>query len=372
MQDRENLAYYIALSLIPRVSAVNLRKLVVSLGSAEAVFSEKKRFLVKVPGIGDHTAESILNSNFSEEVEKELDFIDRYNIKPLYYHHPEYPNLLKECEDAPILIYRKGNHVDGRAKSVAIVGTRNATSYGKSFCEDFVKNLAESFPDAHIVSGLAFGIDIAAHRAALKYGLNTTAVLAHSLDRIYPDEHRAVARKIVNQGALITEYTTSHKFERNNFIRRNRIIAGMADATIVVESGRKGGAMVTADIANSYNRDVFALPGRVSDTASEGCNLLIKTDKGRLIESFDDFCTSMCWDHTKASRVSVSATSIFELLNQEEKEILNLITKEKKVHIDHIASVVGKPVSVVSPILLGMEFKDAIKSLPGKMYSTVL
>ncbi|NMD16070.1 MAG: DNA-protecting protein DprA, partial [Bacteroidales bacterium] len=270
-----SLLYEIALTLIPGVGDINGKKLVNYCGSAEAVFKEKKSALMRIPGIGEYTANAILNTKPFDRAQQEIEFIKKYKVNVFYYKDKNYPLRLRNCEDAPILIYYKGTESLNPPLSLSIVGTRRATDYGKWYIDKLMEALSSY--SVVIISGLAFGIDTAAHRSALEHGLPTIAILGHGLDRIYPSQNRQLAKKILDHGGLLTDFPSQTKPDRENFPKRNRIIAGLCDALLVIETGIKGGSLITADIANSYNRDVFALPGRFGDQMSEGCNWLIRT-----------------------------------------------------------------------------------------------
>ncbi len=367
MDYPEDLLYKIAVGKIPGMGCKRAKKILAAIGGAEALFKEKMATLLKVEGIGEAMAKKMKNSKALELAERELNFIEKYKIKALYYLDKAYPNRLKHCEDSPIVLFVKGNVDFDMPKAISIVGTRNATAYGKNHCEQLVKDLRERNHDALIISGLAYGIDVAAHKAALKYNLPTVAVLGHSLETIYPAAHRATAKKIIDQGALVSEFFTSDPIEPGNFVRRNRIIAGLADATIVVESAHKGGALITADIANSYNRDVFAVPGRTGDEYSKGCNWLIKTHKAALIEGVADLEYILNWESPDRKKKAVQRQLFIELSDME-KQLFDLIQEESEIAIDSICYRVQMPVSKVSPLLLSLEFNGLVRCLPGKVY----
>jgi len=363
------LKYKIGISQIPGVGSVLAKKLIAYTGSIEAVFKEKKKNLLKIPGIGTTLADLIVNHQNLERAEAEIEFINRYEIRYYFYLDEEYPVRLKQCPDAPIMLFSKGDIDFNKEKVISIVGTRNATDYGKEFCVKLINDLSQRHKNLIVVSGLAYGIDICAHRAALKYNVPTIAVLAHGLSTLYPAVHRNSARDIVNNGALVTDFTSEVKPERNNFVKRNRIIAGLADATIVVESASEGGALITADLANSYNRDVFAYPGRVNDEWSKGCNKLIKTNKAAMIESFEDLEYIMGWDST--SKNESRQLALFQNLLPDEQQVVDLLKEENNLMIDIMCLRVDMPVSKLSPLLLKLEFMGLIKSLPGKVYRLI-
>jgi DNA processing protein len=361
------LIYKIAVGMIPGIGSITAKKLIAYSGSVEGIFSEKKSRLIKIPGIGEVLANEIVNNKVLELAEQEYNFIEQYNIKPYFYLDENYPERLKHCQDSPIILYAKGNVNLNTQKIISIVGTRKATQHGKGVCEKLIEQLAELKHNPLIISGLAFGIDITAHKAALKNKLITVAVLGHGLRTIYPAAHSKYAKEIVDNGALVTEFTSDISADRPLFVRRNRIIAGLADATIVVESGEEGGALITADIANSYDRDVFAVPGRIDDNMSLGCNKLIKTNKAHLLENIQDLEYILGWESSKSKSKSIQK-ELFINLSEEEKLILETIRTNNELSIDLICHEVHMPVSKVSPMLLNLEFAGMVRSLPGKVY----
>jgi len=363
------LHYFIAIDMIPGIGSINAKRLIAYCGGAEAVFKEKKATLLKIPGIGETLAHEIAHQKVLTRAEGELAFINRYSIAAYTYLDKDYPERLKVCEDGPIVIFSKGDVNFNEPKVMAVVGTRKATDYGKTVCEQIIAELVTLGHAPIIVSGLAFGIDICAHRAALKNSLKTIAVLGHSLDTIYPSEHKNTAREIVGSGALVSDFPSETKVDKQNFIKRNRIIAGLSDLTLVVESGIKGGALITADLANSYNRDVAAIPGRSGDKYSEGCNKLIKTNRASMVESAIDIQELMGWEpDTGVVKHAVQAT-LFTELSPEEKNIVELLDSLEKESLDMLALQSKMPVSKVSAILLTLEFAGIVRSLPGKQYS---
>ena len=366
MENPEDLVYKIGISLIPGVGAVTARTLIAYVGSVEGVFREKEKNLLKIPGIGEINAQRIVNQEVMNQAQKEVDFIQKNQIQPYFYLDEDYPNRLKGCTDAPIILYYKGTANLNESRVISIVGTRNATNYGKEVCDELIRNFAEQSYRILVVSGLAYGIDVQAHKSCLKYNVPTVGVLAHGLDTIYPSIHTPIAHKMLENGGLLSDFPSETRIDRQNFLRRNRIIAGLADATIIVESAEKGGALVTADIANSYNRDVFAFPGRSTDVYSRGCNKLIKLNEAVLVESSADIEKAMNWDiKTQSNRVY--QTSLFVELNPEEQKLVDLL-KGGDRFIDEMTIETQLPMSKVSALLLGLEFKGLVVSLPGKMY----
>lgn len=366
--SQESLKYQIAISKIPKIGVITAKKLIAYVGSVEGVFKEKKGALHKIPDIHSNIAKEILSQGVFKIAEEEIEFVNKFNIRTLFYLDDGYPERLKHCEDSPLLLYLKGETDLNKQKVLSIVGTRDATIHGKDMCIKLVSDLAERGHDVLIVSGLAYGIDITAHKAALSNKLDTAAILGHGLDIIYPAFHKSIAKKIVTHGALITEFTSNSYREKSHFVKRNRIIAGLADATVVVESGARGGSLITADIANSYNRDVFAFPGRVTDEYAAGCNRLIKTNRAALIESVSDIEYLLGWD-VKNNRDEGIQKQLFVELNDDEKIIAGILKEDNELSIDIISLRAKMPVSKVSSILLGLEFNGLIKSLPGKIYA---
>ncbi len=361
----ENLNYKIALTLIPEIGDVLAKRLVAYCGSVEGVFNEKKSALEKVPGIGTVLSKIIREQSVFNRVEEELKFIEKNKISPLFYLDTDYPKRLTYCEDNPVMLYFKGNTDLNTNKIISIVGTREATEYGKNLCDKLVADL--SIYNPLIVSGLAYGIDVCAHRAAMDNGLKTVGVCAHGLDRIYPALHSSVAGKMQEQGGLLTDFTSGTIPNRENFPRRNRIVAGIADATIVIESKKDGGSLITADIANGYNRDVFAFPGRIGDVTSEGCNNIIKQNKAALIQSAADIVYIMGWEQTAKKNAPVQK-QLFIDLKPEEELVVNVLKEKNALNVDDLCLLVKMPMSKVSSLLLTLEFSGIVRSLPGKMY----
>jgi DNA processing protein len=360
----------IAITLIPGIGDITGKKLIEHCGDVEAVFTEKKQKLHKIPGIGEHLVAAIINGRSQAllRAEKEIKFIEKYKIDCYFYTEDTYPSRLKNCIDAPMMLYFKGKCNLNQAKIISIVGTRSATEYGKSCCKAIVDGFAGS--DVLIISGLAHGIDTCAHKEALKNKLETVAVLAHGLDRIYPVVNRSLAEKMLDSGGLVTDFISETNPDRENFPRRNRIIAGLADATLVVEAAKKGGALITADIANSYNRDVFAIPGKIDDTYSEGCNYFIKIQKAALVQSADDIKYIMHWKIEETKNEAIQR-KLFINLTPDEEAIIKLLTETRELSIDTICFNMQATISRVAAALLNMEFEGIIKRLPGKMYCLI-
>ncbi|MBA4408243.1 MAG: DNA-protecting protein DprA [Odoribacter sp.] len=366
MEIPDNLAYKIAISLIPGIGAVTARNLIAYVGSVEGVFLEKEKNLMKIPGIGEVNAQKVVRQNVLERAKREVDYIRKNQIQTFFYLDENYPTRLKNCSDAPIILYFKGNANLNEKRIISVVGTRNATNYGKEVCEELIRNFSEKSYQILVISGLAYGIDVYAHKACLKYKVPTVGVFAHGLDTIYPALHAPITTKMLENGGLLSDFISETKIDRQNFLRRNRIIAGLADATIIVESAEKGGALVTADIANSYNRDVFAFPGRSTDPFSKGCNKIIKLNEAVLVENATDIEKAMNWD-VKTSSPRFIQTSLFVELTPEEQKLIDLL-KGGDRFVDEITIEAQMSMSKVSALLLGLEFKGMITSLPGKMY----
>ena len=362
------LQYQIALTLIKGIGNISARNLVNYIGEVEGIFHQKKSQLEKIPGIGAHLSQQITGADVMKRAEKEMEFVLKNKISTAFYTENFYPYRLNECADSPVLIYHKGSISDfNTPKYIGIVGTRKASEYGKELCLEIVKQLALRHPGIVIVSGLAYGIDIHAHKAAVNNHTTTIGVLAHGLDRIYPAAHRSTAVRMIGNGGLLTEYPSETTPEKQNFVQRNRIIAGLVDAVIVVESAEKGGSLITADIANSYNRDVFAFPGKSTDTASKGCNKLIKTHKANLIESVEDIELLMGWEQNNPSMIN--QPSLFPELSDEEQYVVNGIRSQQPIHINLLSKQVDMPIGELVPLLIELEFKNIIKCLPGNLYA---
>lgn len=367
----KELVNYIALTLIPKIGHIGAKKLIAHCGGAAAVFSEKQSLLEKVPGVGTFIANSIIKHKKEAFImaEKELLFIEKNNINAFCLKDNAYPKRLTFCEDGPLVVYTRGNIDLNKQKIISIVGTRKATDYGIDFCNKLIEDLAVFNP--LIVSGLAYGIDVCAHKASINNNLPTVGVLAHGLNQLYPSQHRGVADKMLLNGGLLTEFLSFNKPDRENFPKRNRVVAGLADATIVIESSKKGGSLITAEIANNYNRDVFAVPGKVTDNNSVGCNNLIKQHKAHLLQSAKDVEYIMGWERKNLDN-KIKQISLFTDLNEEELMIVKCLKKHEKLSVDQIALNNSFSVSKTSTILLNLEFKNVAKSLPGNLYKLIV
>jgi len=361
------LSYQIALTLIPGVGDVNGKRLVSYCGGAEAVFKESRAALLKIPGIGQSTVTSILGQQVLHRAEKEIEYIIRNDLQALFYTDEQYPRRLLNCEDGPLMLYYKGTANLNQLRMIAFVGTRKATDYGRERCEEMIRELKAK--DVVIVSGLAYGIDGCAHRKALEHHIDTVGVMAHGHDRIYPLQHHQLALSMMERGGLLTEFPSGTNPDRENFPKRNRIVAGMCDAVVVIESGFKGGAMITAGLANSYNRDVFAVPGRTNDDYSKGCNMLIKSNRAVLAESVSDIAYVMGWEDRKTP--AKSQRNLFFVMTDDEKKLMELLNPKQAVSMDQLIVKANMAASKVASALLNLEFEGLVRSLPGKLYKTI-
>ncbi|HOZ29859.1 MAG TPA: DNA-processing protein DprA [Bacteroidales bacterium] len=366
--------YSLAVSFLSGVGDINAKKLISRFGSAEAIFKSSLSELKKVSGIGDLISIRLFNSFASaiQQAEEELLYIYANDIEFVTYTDAEYPSRLRECDDAPMVIYYKGKADFNSPKIISIVGTRNATKYGTDFCTKLIEAIASKYPETIIVSGLAYGIDISAHREALKNNLKTWAVMGHSLETVYPAKHKRIAQKMIDTGsAIISDFPHGSKTETSNFVKRNRIVAGLCDALVIVESGVKGGSMITANIANHYNKDVFALPGSVNSIYSEGCNRLIKTNRANLVESLEDIEYIMNWS-SKSNNIVQQNLQLLEGLTENEKIIVDVLKNYEYLDIDNILRQSNLNSDALSLCLLELEFKNIVRALPGKIFTLKL
>lgn len=362
----DSLQHQIALTLVPQVGPVTAKILLSYCGSAEAVFRTARKDLVKIPGVGPVTADYLLSPQPLRLAERELVFLEQHRVDAIFYTQDRYPARLKQCHDCPPMIYFKGSSPDLLAARhvVAIVGTRQPTEYGKALCEELVEGLKQY--NAVIVSGLAFGIDITAHRKACSLDIPNLGVLGHGLGNIYPSQHRSTALKMLENGGLVTEYTHETKPDREHFPMRNRIIAGLCDALVVVETAASGGSMISAELASQYERDIFAIPGRVRDAKSAGCNLLIRKEEAKLAESAADIATALRW--TETDRQKARQTQLFLDLDPAETNLLNIIRDQPEIPIDRLTAEAKLSPGELASLILGLEFKGVIRTLPGKRY----
>ena len=360
--------YLLALQKVKNVGDISAKKLLRHFGSAQAVFEAARQSGTPIPEIGTLMWQSIRNFSDWPKVEAELDFIEKNRIKVVTLFDDDYPRKLFHAPDGPILFFWKGQADLNSPRIISIVGTRNITPYGRSVVAELIEDLAPYQP--LIVSGLAYGVDVEAHKNALKHGLSTIGILGHGFDRIYPDVHGKIARQMLEQGGLITEFWHTDAVDRVNFLKRNRIIAGMSEVTIIIESAEKGGSLVTADIANSYNRDVLAVPGRTTDVYSSGCNRLIKQNKAAILTSAHDLVDLLQWeDHSEP--VKNVQLNLFVDLSDDEQKIFELLQEQLKMSMDEIAVTLQFPVSKTAQLLLQMELNGVIRSLAGKMYELI-
>lgn len=364
--DSERL-HFLALHFIAGIGDHHIKHLIGYCGSAEQIFKTPKGKLLKIPGIGSVTAESIMAGKALDLAERELKKAEKDEAEILFFTDKKYPARLKAIDDAPTLLYFKGNADLNHAKTIGIVGTRQATTYGKEIVEKIVEDLRPHSPI--IISGLAYGIDITAHKQALRHGLSTIGIMGSGMDILYPAAHRDTTRKMLDHGGLLTENPYGTKPDAHNFPARNRIIAGLCDGLIVVEAAEKGGALITAEIANSYNKDVFAVPGSIGQTYSDGCNKLIKTNKANLFTSVKDIEYIMNWspeDHNQEARPPAPDLSQFDA--SEQKIITLLREKNAPMMIDELTWKSELSPSQLASLLLGLEFKNVVQSLPGKQF----
>tara|TARA_R110002020_G_scaffold122487_7_gene277993 strand:- start:4910 stop:6019 length:1110 start_codon:yes stop_codon:yes gene_type:complete len=368
--DKEQLVATLRLQCIPNVGDVTAKKLIAHCGNAQEVFSNKKTTLLKIEGVGSYALANLFDGKYLEAAIAEYEYILSDKVEYSYFMDKEYPLYLKHCLDAPILLFKRGHMDWGAQKCISIVGTRNMTTYGSAFCERLIADLAPL--DPIIVSGFAYGVDICIHRAAVKNGLQTIGCLAHGLNQIYPKVHSRYMADVERNGGFMTEFWSSSEPERENFLKRNRIIAGMGEATIVIESAEKGGSLVTADIANGYNRDVFAVPGRTDDPYSKGCNDLIKQHKAHMITSAADLIYIMGWElDSGEGSAPLVQKKLFVELDPHEQIIHSYLQREGKQLLDTIALKCQMPVFKVSSLLINMEMKGVIRPLPGKLFEAI-
>lgn len=360
------LHYQIALTLVPQIGAITAKTLVSYCGSAEAVFRASKRELLKIPGIGPGIIDSIGASDALQRAEQELAFLEQFGVEALFYTDERFPARLRQNADCPALLYFKGSAVEllGARRMVAVVGTRQPTEYGKAVCEELVEGL-RAF-EVVVVSGLAYGIDITAHRKATTLGIPNIAVLGHGLGQVYPSQHRSVALKLMENGGLLSEYAHRIGPDREHFPMRNRIIAGLCDALLVVETASSGGSMISAELAAQYERDIFAVPGRLRDPKSAGCNLLIKTNRAKLIESAAELAAALGWD--EAGNRRTTQTQLFPDLSPAETALVELIRQRPQIPIDELTLSTRRSPGELASLLLGLEFKGVVRTLPGKRY----
>jgi DNA processing protein len=361
----KDLLFQIALTRVPNIGDIHAKSLIHIYGASEPVFKAPKKELENIEGIGTVRAKSIKAFHDFTACEKEISFMERYKIQPLFITNECYPKRLLNCYDSPVLLYYRGIADLNTDKIISVVGTRNNSDYGKQLCENLIEDLQQE--NILVVSGLAFGIDTIAHRTSIKYRLPTIGVLAHGLDRIYPPQNKQLATQMTQQGGLLTDFMSETNPDRQNFPKRNRIVAGICDALIVVESGKKGGSLITAELANSYNKDVFAYPGKTTDAKSEGCNYLIKNNKASLISNAADLLHIMNWK-VQAKKKAVQQKQFFIELTEDEKKIIHILQLQSNCNIDELFSRAAISSSSMAAALLSLEMQGIIQSLPGKIY----
>lgn len=371
MTEQETL-YAISLSFVPRLNLLNRKMLLEKMGSATEIFEQRHNLKEILPHTNQATLEALAMMDVHlKRAEEELAFAQSGHIQCIGFYDEDYPARLRDCPDAPILLYYRGTADLNCQHIVSMVGTRQITAYGKDLCQQFVKELKQLCPDTLIVSGLAYGVDVNCHRAALEQGMDTNGVLAHGLDQIYPRMHRDTAVQMVKHGGLLTEFPSRSNADKKNFVQRNRIVAGMADATIVVESAQKGGSLITAEIAESYGRDVFAFPGRVGDTCSEGCNNLIQSNRAGLITCAEDFVKAMGWETECKLRKQMSEglqQELFPDLTEEEQRIVKALAGTDSKQMNILAVDTALPISKLTSLLFGLELKGVVRLLSGGCY----
>ena len=360
----DDLLYQIALTMVPNIGPVQAKILLEHFDNPKSIFKASKKELENLEGIGSIKASSIKSFEDFAGAENEMEFIDKYKIETLFLKNINYPKRLLNCYDSPTLLYYRGNADLNASKIINIIGTRNHTDYGRQITEQLIDEL-QSY-QVLIVSGLAYGIDSIAHKAAVQNNLATVGVLAHGLDTIYPSQHTVLAKQMLLNGGLLTEFRKETKPDKHNFPRRNRIVAGMADATIVIETALKGGSMITAELANGYNRDVFAFPGKVTDQKSAGCNYLIKTNKAILLEDSQQLIETLGWSLKKPKRKVQK--ELFINFTNEEQILMDILKEKDTIHIDEIYLKSGLTSSTVAAAMLSLEFQNVLASLPGKVY----
>jgi DNA processing protein len=360
----EELYYLIALTRAPGIGPSKARLLLKACGSAEGIFKSKTRELLSIPDIGPATAKALRGIDRSS-IESILQFLENKGVRTTSLLSEQYPDRLKHCEDAPVLLYGLGNFQWHSTRAISIVGTRKATPYGKDFCQSLIQTLARYEPT--IISGLAYGIDACAHQAALDAGLETIACVAHGPERIYPETHRTMAGKMLSQGGIITEFAPYTPMAPEMFPMRNRLIAGMADCTVVIETDLKGGSMITAHIANSYGREVFAVPGRIQDRNSRGCNALIKRHIAGILTSPEDLIEYLNWDTPRGK--SAEQLKLFTSLPPDQLQLVNIIQELQKAAFDDLITRTGLSWGELNTLLTTLEFEGLIRSLPGKRFA---
>jgi DNA processing protein len=361
---KEELKYQISLTLANGIGAVQAKLLLEHFKTAEAIFKARKKELSLIEGIGEIRASQIKAFDNFSEAEDEIAFIEKHHIQALSITNKDYPQKLLHCYDAPTMLYYRGNADLNSQKSISIIGTRTNTDYGKQITEKIIEELQQH--NVTIISGLAFGIDAIAHKAAVKNQLPTIGVLAHGLDSIYPTQHKSLAKDMLLNGGLLTEFRKNTKADKHNFPRRNRIVAGMTNATLVIESSDKGGSMITAELAYNYNRDVFAVPGKITDSKSSGCLKLIQQNKAVLFTSVEQMLEELGWQ--QKTKNTKKQRELFIELSDDERIIVDIIKEKDTVSIDEIYLKSNLSSSSVASAILTLELQNVLICMPGKMY----
>ena len=369
MLKKEKLLAILRLQKTKNVGDILAKKLIVATGDVRQIFEETPSTLLKINGIGTHVTKQLFAKEQLKSAEQEVEYIERNNIEFSYFLDDDYPLNLQQCIDAPILFFKDGNIDLSNQRIISIVGTRNMTSYGRGVCEELIQELVTYNPI--IVSGFAYGVDICAHKEAVKNKIQTIAVLGHGFDQVYPKVHKKYIHQLNENGGFITEFWHDESPLRENFLKRNRIVAGISQATIVIESAEKGGSLVTADIANSYSRDVFAVSGRTTDIYSKGCNHLIKNNKASLLTSADDIAKMLNWDVPRQKKAKPKQQKLFIDLTNQEQKVYDYLIENGKQLLDVIAIECHIPTYQLAPLLLQLEMKNAIQPLPGKLFEAV-
>lgn len=370
--NEQQLLYNIALTRIGHFSLASALHLYRTLGSGEEIFLHRNEAQDILPDCSPRLIDNLKDwSEPLKRAEVELEFCRNNNIRVLCLGGDNYPKRLEDCADAPLVMYYKGNANLNQSRVINIIGTRHCTTYGADFIRRFIHDLKALCPEVLVVSGLAYGVDINAHQQALAVGYETVGVVAHGLDYLYPAAHKDVAREMVNHGGLLTEFMTCTNADKGNFVRRNRIVAGMSDACILIESAAHGGGMITAGIAFDYGREVFALPGRVGDHFSEGCNNAIRENKAMLLTSVEDFVKTMGWEDD-ALRIEAQKKGIerqlFPDLSPEQQRIVDVLTKSNDLQLNQLSVKTGIPIGDITSILFQMEMMGVVKPMAGGNY----
>ncbi len=372
MSDQQEILNTIILTRLNYFSLAGMLELYRKVGSATTILENKNHIKDILPDASPKLVEALANTDEARKrAEVEMEYDQRYGIEPLCMSDDRYPQRLKECDDAPLVLFYKGNANLNQQRVINIVGTRRCTPYGEDLIHRFVTDLKQLSPRVLIVSGLAYGVDINAHRQALANGYETVAVLAHGLDNLYPSRHRETALRMTEQGGLLTEFLTQTNADKINFVRRNRIVAGMSDACILVESAAKGGGLITTDISQAYGRDVFAFPGRIGDPCSEGCNNLIRKNGAGLITSAEDFVNDMGWqDDTTLMRAKQQGIerSLFPTLSAEEQTVVNVLSRNNDLQVNVLSVQTNIVIGKLTALLFQLEMKGVVKTLAGGMY----